>query len=143
LLVDDTAEEKKEWVLTGAKDGSVLVHDIRSGKQVVSVKAHTNKKVTSALWVDKGANKGKSFITASVDKTIKVWNLDLDRKGNLAAKAEYTIKGHTAEVSGLSLHPTGDYVISTSYDSTWAFNDIESGKQLMRISDPETIDGGA
>ncbi|KAJ3413426.1 hypothetical protein HDV05_008067 [Chytridiales sp. JEL 0842] len=141
LLVDNDGEEKKEWVLTGGKDGSVLVHDIRSEKQVISIKAHTTKKVTSTVWIDKGSNKGNGFITASADKTAKVWQFENDRKGNPTAKASATFKGHTSDVTDLSLHPTGDYFASCSNDSTWAFNDIDAGKQILRISDPETSDG--
>lgn len=41
------------------------------------------------------------------------------------------LKSHAAEVNGLSIHPTGDYVATASADSTWAFTDIESGKRFV------------
>ena len=50
------------------------------------------------------------------------------------------IKAHTAEVTGLSLHPTGDYIATSSMDGSWAFTDIAgaSPTTLMTISDDAT-----
>lgn len=41
---------------------------------------------------------------------------------------------HEGPVTGLSLHPTGDYVLSTSTDRHWAFSDIRSGQLLTKVS---------
>ena len=43
------------------------------------------------------------------------------------------IRAHEGPVTGLSLHPTGDYVLSTSTDQHWAFSDIRSGRLLTKV----------
>lgn len=45
------------------------------------------------------------------------------------------LRSHEGPVTGLSLHPTGDYVLSTSTDQHWAFSDIRTGALLTKVSD--------
>ncbi|TGZ38263.1 Pre-mRNA-processing factor 19 [Temnothorax longispinosus] len=40
---------------------------------------------------------------------------------------------HDAPVTGLSLHPTGDYLLSSSLDQRWAFSDIRTGRLLTKF----------
>ena len=47
---------------------------------------------------------------------------------------------HEGPVTGLSLHATGDYILSTSTDQHWAFSDIRRGKLIAKVTD---ADGGA
>lgn len=47
---------------------------------------------------------------------------------------------HEGPVTGLSLHATGDYILSTSTDQHWAFSDIRTGKLIAKVTD---ADGGA
>lgn len=44
------------------------------------------------------------------------------------------IRAHEGAVTGVSLHPTGDYVLSTSADQNWAFSDIRTGKLLTKVN---------
>lgn len=43
------------------------------------------------------------------------------------------LRSHDGPVTGLSLHPTGDYVLSTSTDQHWAFSDIRTGTLLTKV----------
>ena len=40
------------------------------------------------------------------------------------------VQTHSKGVTGISLHPTGDYVLSASADKSWAFSDLHSGKAV-------------
>lgn len=40
----------------------------------------------------------------------------------------------------MSLHPTGDFLLSTSYDKHWGFSDISTGKVVSRV--PDSTGGG-
>ena len=42
---------------------------------------------------------------------------------------------HDGPVTGLSLHATGDYVLSTSTDQHWAFSDIRQGQLIAKVTD--------
>jgi len=53
---------------------------------------------------------GKTIVTASPDKTAKLWDL----KGNLLAD----IKGHTGWVTSAVFSPDGKYILTASDDGT-------------------------
>ena len=40
-------------------------------------------------------------------------------------------------MTGLSLHATGEYVLSTSLDQHWAFSDIRVGRLLTKVADTD------
>lgn len=66
-------------------------------------------------------------MTASPDTTIRIWDVG-------TAQTIQIIHAHDEPVTGLSLHPTGDYVLSTSLDQYWAFSDIRTGKLLTKVT---------
>jgi pre-mRNA-processing factor 19 len=41
---------------------------------------------------------------------------------------------HDSSVTGISLHPLGDYLLSCSTDEHWAFSDIRTGRMLIKVS---------
>jgi pre-mRNA-processing factor 19 len=43
------------------------------------------------------------------------------------------LKIHDGSITGLSLHPLGDYLLSCSMDDHWAFSDIRTGKLLIKV----------
>ena len=45
------------------------------------------------------------------------------------------LRVHDGPVTGLSLHATGDYVLTTSTDQHWTFSDIATGKLITRVTD--------
>lgn len=67
-------------------------------------------------------------ITGSPDTTIRVWNVGASNP------LSQIIRAHEGSVTGVSLHPTGDYVLSTSADQHWAFSDIRTGKLLTKVN---------
>lgn len=65
-------------------------------------------------------------MTTSPDSTIRVWNVG-------TSQTTLLLKAHDAPVTGLSLHPTGDYLLSSSLDQHWAFSDIRTGRLLTKV----------
>ena len=53
------------------------------------------------------------------------------------------LRVHDGPVTGLSLHATGDYILSTSTDQHWAFSDIRTGKLITKVTDGENGSGAA
>jgi pre-mRNA-processing factor 19 len=66
-------------------------------------------------------------MTTSPDTTIRVWNIG-------TCQTTLLLRAHDAPVTGLSLHPTGDYLLSSSLDQHWAFSDIRTGRLLTKVS---------
>lgn len=68
-----------------------------------------------------------TVVTASPDETVRIWNVD-------KSKLTFTMHHHDGPVTGISLHPTGDYLLSSSLDHCWAFSDITAGRLLTKVS---------
>ena len=64
---------------------------------------------------------GKFIVSASSDKTIRIWNAD-------TGDCVYVIEGHTDGVSFVSFMPDGEHLVSASYDGTirmWDFPPLQ------------------
>ena len=69
---------------------------------------------------------GRRAVSASSDKTLKVW--DLESGAELR-----TLEGHSDEVSGVAVTPDGRRVVSVSDDKTLKVWDIDSGRCLHSL----------
>jgi len=67
-------------------------------------------------------------MSASSDKTVKVWTPS-------TGKCAYTFKDHKSEVTGITVHATGDYMVSASLDKTWALYDLATGVCRKLVAD--------
>jgi WD40 repeat protein len=82
---------------------------------VATLKGHTSSVNACALTPD-----GRHVVSASADKTLKVWDLASER-------AVATLHGHTSGVSARAVTPDGRHVVSTSYDQTLKVWDLATG----------------
>uniref|UniRef100_A0AAX7UXS4 Pre-mRNA-processing factor 19 n=1 Tax=Astatotilapia calliptera TaxID=8154 RepID=A0AAX7UXS4_ASTCA len=104
-------------------DKNVVVFDKNEEQIVATLKGHT-KKVTSVIY-----HPSQSVVfSASPDTTIRVWSVT---GGNCVQ----VVRAHEGGVTGLSLHATGDYLLSSSEDQYWAFSDIQTGRVLTKVTD--------
>ncbi|KAF9361348.1 Pre-mRNA-processing factor 19 [Mortierella sp. NVP85] len=132
-------DAKNGLVLTGGNDKNALVFSQSEEKVVATLKGHT-KKITQVAWTGRSEEAGMdTALTASVDHTVKVWSAS-ESKAHQYSVA-HTLSGHTAEVTGLCVHPTKDYVATASMDSTWAFHDIETGSTLLTSQTDDVTKG--
>lgn len=72
-----------------------------------------------------------TVITASPDSIIRIWHVP-------TSQTIQAIRAHEGGVTGLSLHATGDYLLSTSTDEHWAFSDLRTGRILTKVGDTST-----
>jgi WD40 repeat protein len=75
---------------------------------------------------------GKQVISASMDHTLKVWELDSGRELR-------TLRGHTNFVNAVAVAPDGRRAASASTDNTVRIWDVASGRELITMaahSDP-------
>ncbi|MEH2331060.1 WD40 repeat domain-containing protein, partial [Nostoc sp.] len=84
-------------------------------------KGHSQRVTAVALTPD-----GKKVISASYDKTLKLWNLE-------TGKDERTFKGHSQRVTAVALTPDGKKVISASYDYTLKLWNLERDLRQNKI----------
>lgn len=125
ILCVDIHPVQQELVVTGGVDQTAIVFNRKTGKKAATLSGHS-KKVNSVIFHPSET----VIITASQDNTVRTWSGDEYKPGNVFTQ-------HTGEVTSLSLHDTGAYVVSASRDHTWAFHDLESGKTLLQVKEPE------
>ena len=89
------------------------------GQGNLTLRGHTDSVSSLALSGD-----GKRLFSGSVDKTIKVWDLE-------AGKESLTLRGHTAYVTSLALSGDGKRLFSGSEDNTIKVWDLEAGKETL------------
>ena len=138
-----------QWLLTGGKDKHVLVIDRESEKVLSTLKGHT-KPVTAVAFSGRSnplvgheaadaAPAPAYAVSASADKTVRVWRHEAEGTFRLA----HTWKSHTAEVTGVDVHPTDALVGSASRDGSWALHSLETGERLLHVTQPSTSDDEA
>ena len=70
---------------------------------------------------------GRLAVSASDDKTLKVWDVDSGRELR-------TLKGHSAEVQGVAMTADGRLAVSGSRDNTLKVWDLNKGSELSSVS---------
>ncbi|RCJ30609.1 hypothetical protein A6770_21220 [Nostoc minutum NIES-26] len=87
-----------------------------------TLQSHTSSVESVAVTSD-----GQQVVSASSDKTLKVWEL---KSGKLLR----TLSGHTELIWGVVVTPNGQQVISASRDKTLKVWELKSGKLLHNLS---------
>ncbi|KAM6255021.1 LOW QUALITY PROTEIN: pre-mRNA-processing factor 19 [Spheniscus humboldti] len=121
ILALDLCPSDTNKILTGA-DKNVIVFDKSSEQILATLKGHS-KKVTSVVFHPQDL-----VFSASPDATIRIWSVP-------NASCVQVVRAHEGSVTGLSLHATGDYLLSSSDDQYWAFSDIQTGRVLTKVTD--------
>jgi pre-mRNA-processing factor 19 len=80
--------------------------------------------------------------TASQDKTVRIWHA-ADTEPASPYKCAHILKTHKADVTAIALHPSHDYLLSLSLDSTWALSDARGGQLICQASHAEVTKGTA
>ncbi|WWC86281.1 uncharacterized protein L201_001154 [Kwoniella dendrophila CBS 6074] len=123
-------------VVTGGADKAVQIFDLEASKVLGTLKGHTKAVTHVAFREREGEN--KLAISASADKTVKIWGED-GESGKWTNKGNLT--GHKGEINGLAIHPSGSYLAAGSSDSTWSLYDIESQEEIVKYSALPGIEG--
>ena len=120
-------------VATGGADGDIHVFNKGTAKVAATLSGHKKKIHQVAIH-----SKQALVFSASADKTARVWAAS---GGDYATACQVTC--HKDEVTGVSLHATGDYFVTSSLDSTWGFHDIATSRCLVQKEDTEVKKGFA
>ena len=70
---------------------------------------------------------GRTALSGSVDKTLKLWDL-------ASGKELRTFTGHSDVVSSVAIAPDGRTALSGSWDKTLKLWDLASGKELRTFT---------
>jgi len=108
-----TMSIRNEWLITGSKDNTIKLWNIRKGELIhkVTYKGHS-KNVTSTSFAPK---KGKFFVSASKDLTIKIWSV-IEKGRSEITEAIRTTIAHTKEINAVKVSPNDKIIASGSQD---------------------------
>lgn len=126
ILTIDVCPTDSNKIVTGGNDKIATVFNKDTEQIICQLKGHS-KKVSTVIFHPNRSN----VITASPDSQIRVWNIQ-------QATTTHMIRAHEGPVTALTLHATGDYMLSTSTDETWVFSDIQVGHVIAKAGDMET-----
>ncbi|MCB0167217.1 MAG: WD40 repeat domain-containing protein, partial [Anaerolineae bacterium] len=70
---------------------------------------------------------GRWIVSASLDHTMKVWNVE-------SGRAIRTLEGHTGSVNGCAVSPNGRWIVSVSYDTTLKVWELRTGQCLTTLA---------
>jgi pre-mRNA-processing factor 19 len=130
-------------VATGGVDKQAIIYNHTEDKIVSTFKGHSKKVTGIALHPSSDV-----VLSCSLDSTVCVWNsqsgdsistitvrlfMYLSLRG-FFVDTFADFQAHSKGVSGLSLHPIGDYVLSGSADKSWAFSDIRTARTISSSS---------
>jgi guanine nucleotide-binding protein subunit beta-2-like 1 protein len=116
LSVDLSADDRQ--IITGARDKQIKIWNVRSEcKHTVDKNQHTDAVSVVRFYQ---AKQPALCVTASFDKTIKVWD-------NFYMSLLHTFKGHTAQVTTLDIVENSNYLASGSRDGKVMIWDLVKG----------------
>ena len=124
--------------ISGGIDTVAKVFNRETKKVVATLSQHT--KSIQAVAFHPTTSDGSVVITASADKTVKLWRSGKTIKSVMKFTLGHTFDGHENVVSDVAVHATGDFIGTSSHDSTWALFDIRVGTMLSRSKDETTSD---
>ncbi|KAJ3574618.1 hypothetical protein NP233_g1652 [Leucocoprinus birnbaumii] len=113
--------------LTGGNDKIVQLYDRSTDKVLASLKGHS-KKINHVAFREREGEK-TLLLSAGADKIAKIWSQD-DASGEYIAN--YTLRSHKGEISGLAVHPTSKLAVYSSLDKTYSIHDLTTFTQVFR-----------
>ncbi|XP_014275459.1 guanine nucleotide-binding protein subunit beta-2 [Halyomorpha halys] len=119
-----------KMLITGSGDMKLCVWDVEVGKRTIDEVGHSGDVVSISLAPDM-----KTFVTGSVDKTCKLWDL---RDG---LKCQQIFFGHEADVNSVCFFPNGYSFCTGSEDKTARLFDIRSDQAISIMKPPSSTPG--
>jgi len=118
ITVNDLAFLENDSLIFVADDYKAVVLNIQKNEVVKSIDAHNN----FVLFV---SSDDGSIATYGMDKTVKVWNADLE--------LQYSLYGHQLSVNTVALSSDGKFIVSGSDDREILIWNTEKGIAEHRI----------
>ena len=124
-------DAESRFVLTSGEDGQVIVWDRESGKVRMTIDGHEAAATDAVFSAD-----GKWILTASEDKTARVWDATALWNGDGPAKAvqKLVLSGHTGAVLSAAFSSDSSEIVTTSEDGSAIVWETATGEQLYALT---------
>ena len=104
--------------VSGATDGSLVLWDTGTGREVRTFEGHSNTVYACAFSPD-----GCHVLSGSSDDTLKLWDAGTGQEVR-------TFEGHSGTVYACAFSPDGSHVLSGSFDGTLKLWDAGTGQEV-------------
>ena len=115
------------YVAVGYDDKYVAIWDLETRQCVFSKEMHLN-----GVYAVKFIPGDTKLATASLDCTIKLWNLHYTEKG-IECELWKSLTGHTDFALCLAVDPTGKWLLSGSKDEHAILTSLETGEMMYLL----------
>lgn len=116
------------YIAVGYSDNYVVIWDTETQKRVCEQSCHN-----SGVYAVKFLPKYNRFVTASLDDTVKIWNIIKQDENKIKLDLWKVLEGHTNFVLSLATDPTDTWLLSGSKDLTARLSYIETGEMVYSI----------
>ena len=114
-------------IAVGSVGGDIIILDTITGSQMAILSGHTNAVICLTFLSD-----GKSLISGSNDKTVKLWDI---QTGGVVK----TFYGHSDGVLSVSISADHTRIASGSWDQTVCLWDIQTGEPICIIKQEDYV----
>jgi guanine nucleotide-binding protein G(I)/G(S)/G(T) subunit beta-1 len=124
-------------MITASADATSLLWDVEKGQIIETFAGHKSNLTSVSLVED-----GKSFLSASTDRSIKLWDVRTPKN------SVKTLTGHAGDVNGITTLPGGNTLASCSEDGTvrvWdlrAYGEVSSFGNLVQPDNQDPFSDG-
>jgi WD40 repeat protein/serine/threonine protein kinase len=115
------------WVLSGSHDNGIKLWNIQGYEEVRVLQGQVFQGHTDAVLSAAASRDGKRIVTASRDRTAKMWDA---ATGKLLKDFE---EGHEYLASTSAFFPDGKRLLTAAADNTTRTWDLTTGTQLLRL----------
>eukprot|EP00913_Durusdinium_trenchii_P023738 g22295.t2 len=122
----------KCYAESGQTSCTVVLFDSEKGGLVQKLTGHAKKVTSVCLHPTKDV-----VVSGSSDASAKVWTCT-GPEWTAAYTCAHTVRKHQAEVTEISIHPLGDYFLTTALDKSWAMHDLHVGRCVKHLRGLET-----
>jgi U4/U6 small nuclear ribonucleoprotein PRP4 len=119
-----------QMIAAGNWGGSIKLLGVPNLEEKAVLRGHTAQ-VSGISWFPGSTLEGTTVSEGSLNMAsgggegnIHLWSLDQDTPIS-------TLSGHTGRVCRTEFHPSGKYLASASYDTTWRLWDVETTTELL------------
>lgn len=119
-----------EFIAAGNWGGGVKLLDVPNLDQKKVLRGHTDR-IGGISWYPGATLPGSSvsketvnLATSGGEGNIHLWSLEQDTPLS-------TLSGHTGRICRVEFHPSGKYLASASYDTTWRLWDVTTTTELL------------
>lgn len=116
-----------ERIATGGIDKEVIIFDKKNEHIVATLNGHAGR-ISRVRWHPR--TDADIVVSASYDASVRIWSVN-------ERSFLHQLLNHTGPITGLSVHPIGDYILSGGEDCAWTLSSTHTGQMLLRTVDAD------